>query len=374
MLPVTENIQAAEMKLPCTDLQADLPFYTEKLGFQLHQIFPSDDPAVAVLCGYGLRLRLERGAKEAPGTLRLTCKEPNALLPAEAPLKSPSGTKIEIVETPPPVTLPPLPHYAFVVETFEENAAWKHGRAGMWYRDLMPNRLGGGLMASHIRIPQGGPVPDMVHYHTIGFQLIYCYKGWVRVVYEDQGPPFDLQAGDCVIQPPQIRHRVLEASENLEVIEIALPAAHRTTIDHELPLPTPHFKPHRIFGGQKFCRHEGAQGVWRSGRLAGFERQETGVCEATGGRASVQMLRPVGKPPEQTTSHTSELLFGFVIEGRMTLRGEDQNSYALRAGDAFAVPPRWKMVLCECSKDLELLEVSLPGNFETVVHGNENLV
>jgi len=74
----------------------------------------------------------------------------------------------------------------------------------------------------------------MVHYHTVGFQLIYCYKGWVRLVYEDQGEPFILNAGDCVTQPPQIRHRVLEASDELQVIEIGVPAEHVTTIDHEI--------------------------------------------------------------------------------------------------------------------------------------------
>ena len=44
-------------------------------------------------------------------------------------------------------------------------------------------------------------MPDMVHYHSIGFQLIFCYKGWVRVVYEDQWAPFVLKAGECLLQP-----------------------------------------------------------------------------------------------------------------------------------------------------------------------------
>ena len=73
----------------------------------------------------------------------------------------------------------------------------------MLYRDLIPDRLGGSaIVASHIRIPEGGPVGDSVHFHRVGFQLIFCYKGWVEVVYEDQGPPFVLRAGDCVIQGP----------------------------------------------------------------------------------------------------------------------------------------------------------------------------
>ena len=73
----------------------------------------------------------------------------------------------------------------------------------MLYRDLIPDRLGGSaIVASHIRIAEGGPVGDSVHFHRVGFQLIFCYRGWVEVVYEDQGPPFVLRAGDCVIQEP----------------------------------------------------------------------------------------------------------------------------------------------------------------------------
>ena len=82
----------------------------------------------------------------------------------------------------------------------------------MRYRDLVPGRLGGRYIASHIEIPDGGTVPDYVHFHDVVFQMIFCAAGWVRVVYEDQGEPFVLHAGDCVLQPPLIRHRVLEAS------------------------------------------------------------------------------------------------------------------------------------------------------------------
>ena len=42
-----------------------------------------------------------------------------------------------------------------------------------------PDRLGGRFIASHIRIEQGGPVPDYVHFHKIRFQMIYMTRGWV---------------------------------------------------------------------------------------------------------------------------------------------------------------------------------------------------
>ena len=107
----------------------------------------------------------------------------------------------------------------------------------MLYRDLIPGRLGGRYIASHITIPEGGPVADWVHYHRVAFQMIYVRRGWVRVVYEDQGEPFVMHAGDLVLQPPEIRHRVLESSPGLEVIEIGCPALHETLADHELELP-----------------------------------------------------------------------------------------------------------------------------------------
>src|SRR5262249_10794748 len=101
------------------------------------------------------------------------------------------------------------------------NDTWYVGRADMRYRELIPGRLGGRFIASHIRILDGGETPDYVHYQKALFQMIYCKVGWALVVYEDQGPPFALEAGDCVLQPPEIRHRVLESSAGLEVIEVA---------------------------------------------------------------------------------------------------------------------------------------------------------
>ncbi|HYJ92154.1 MAG TPA: cupin domain-containing protein [Pyrinomonadaceae bacterium] len=132
---------------------------------------------------------------------------------------------------------------------------WVNGRAGMMYRDLLPGRMGGMIVVSHIRLIEGGEVPDYVHYHKVEFQMIRCIKGRIRVVYEDQGEPFWLEPGDWVIQPPEIRHRVLECEAGSEVIEISMPAEHETWLDHEMMLPTSEHRPDRNFGGQRFVRH-----------------------------------------------------------------------------------------------------------------------
>ena len=366
------NVEAAEVCLPSKNLPSDLDYYTRTLGFRLDSIFPADDPAVAALSGHGLRIRLERDSTVAPGVVRLLCRDPEAFAGGKRELTAPNGVRILIVDADPPLETPPTTHM-FVVRRLKDNTPWVIGRAGMRYRDLIPGRLGGSIIASHIRIPDAGPVPDMVHYHTVGFQLIFCYSGWVRLVYEGQGPPFVLRAGDCVIQPPQIRHRVLEASANLQVIEIGVPAEHVTTLDHEMELPTATMSPDRDFGGQKFCRSEGEKAVWQPWRLQGFEARETGIGAATAGVASVKVARAVGSTGAQVTSHTSDILFTFVLSGSVTLRGEGQGAHALSEGDAYVIPPHLSTSLTDCSADLQLLEVSLPANFDTRTESDVHL-
>ena len=355
----------AEVRLPSNDVRQDLPFFTDVLGFRLEKIFPADNPSVAVVSGHGVRLRLEKGAPEAVGTLRILTDDPDQFAAGERELTAPNGMRIEIAERRPRLEIPATEH-AFLVRRLQDQAPWVIGRAGMHYRDLIPSRLGGSIIASHIRIPDGGPVPDMVHYHTVGFQLIYCYKGWVDLVYEDQGPEFRLQAGDCVIQPPEIRHRVLYASENIEVIEIGVPAEHVTTIDHEMQLPNGIINRERTFQGQRFVHHKQAEASWTPFRIPRFTHRDTGINAGTNGVASVQVAKyESGTPP--ATSHNSDILFTFVMTGSMTLQAADQQSAQLTAGDAFVVPPGLVTRYFDCSADLELLEVALPGAFETQV-------
>jgi quercetin dioxygenase-like cupin family protein len=134
-----------------------------------------------------------------------------------------------------------------------------------------------------------------------------------------------------------------------------------------MELPTPYLRPDRDFGGQKFCRSQAKDAVWTPWRLPGFEARETGIGAATAGVASVQVARPVG-PIGETTSHDSDILFTFVLSGSVTLHGEGQGAHALAEGDAYVIPPHLKTALTDASEDLQLLEVSLPADFETRVY------
>ena len=353
----------AEIRLPTQELRDDIPFFTRVLKMRLDMIFPADNPAVAVFSGHGLRVRVEKGAPEAPGTIRILAADPDAFAGGERRLTAPNGTRVEIEPLDPPLVIPPTEH-AFVVRRLKDQAPWIIGRAGMRYRDLVPSRLGGSIIASHISVP-AGPVPDMVHYHKVGFQLIFCYKGWVDLVYEDQGEPFRLLAGNCVIQPPTIRHRVLEASDNLQVIEIGVPAEHVTEIDHAMTLPNGKGDPNRTWDGQRFVHHRAEGAVWQPFRIPGFTARDTTIAEHTQGVAGVQVVRRgAGVPP--ATRHAGDILFTFVMDGTMRLEGGGETR-DLTAGDAFVIPPGLVTRYADPSADLELLEVSLPAEVPTTL-------
>jgi quercetin dioxygenase-like cupin family protein len=223
----------------------------------------------------------------------------------------------------------------------------------MLYRDLIPGRLGGRYIASHISIPDGGPISDWVHYHGAALQIIYVRRGWVRVVYEDQGEPFVMNEGDLVIQPPQIRHRTLESSPGLEVVEVSAPAVHPTHADHFLELPNGN-NPGRVYGGQYFLHHIAAETRWTSADegLA----QATNVRIATSALAEVRTLRPRNGDSLSFGGHGGELVFGFVLDGSAML--DYRGLHEVGPADAFVIPPRQPWRLTHPSPDFRLLHVT----------------
>jgi mannose-6-phosphate isomerase-like protein (cupin superfamily) len=324
-------MKPSQFALTVPDLAETIDFFTRRLGFRVDMIVPADAPRTAVISGQGVTLRLETGA-------------------AQAALAAPS---IDLSEGGP----------GFVISrhnTMDTNEAWHVGRAGMQYRDLIPGRLGGRFIASHIRIPDGGETPDYVHYHKALFQMIYCKAGWVRVVYEDQGPPFTLEAGDCVLQPPEIRHRVLESSPGLEVIEVGCPAAHETWTDHELQLPTREVFPQRLFGGQRFALHRAREASWAPWRLDGFEARDTGIAAATNGLAAARVVKSNSAITAMANGHGCELLFLFILQGEIGIDGGAQGNHQLQAGDSCVIPAGVDYTL-RAGVGLEMLEVSLPA-------------
>lgn len=354
------SIQGAQIVVPCWQFDATFATLTEQLGFRIDSIFPADAPTTAVVYGFGVTLRLEARSDGHTGTrvalLLVTDRPP---LMAHVP-----DLTIEWLQSGAPIEIPEGKQ-EFVITRMCDADSWRTGRAGMQYRDLIPGRFGGRFVASHIRIPTGGPVPDYVHFHRVRFQMIFCKAGWVRVVYEDQGEPFVMHAGDCVLQPPGIRHRVLDASAGLEVIELGCPAIHETVADHLLSLPTATVSPRREFSGQRFVRHIAADARWEPWRwlgttTIGFEARDCGIGLATAAFASAHVVRTQASAATPPAAHRGELLFLFVLNGALQLSGASLGDHTLMAGDCVTIPAGSEISL-RAATEVEFLEVALPA-------------
>ena len=354
-----KNISNAQVVLRGPKLAATVEFFRDRLGFLVTTIFPADNPRMAELWGYGINLLLQLDDQPDSTVLRLTCKDPENTGNGQLKLTAPNGTAIELIAEFGEPDLPAL-HSEFVLSRLKAEDNWISGRAGMQYRDLIPGRLGGRFIASHIRIPGGGPVPDYVHYHKIYFQMIYCYKGWVKVVYQDQGQPFILQPGDCVIQPPQIRHRVLESSPGLEVIEVGCPAEHFTLVDHNMALPNAEIDPQHDFSGQQFVRHQAPLADWQRWRFDNFEARDIGIGLATSGLAGARVIRPLTDKGSSSMLHSADLMFWFILQGELVLLTDTRDHHSMHPGDSVAIPGGMTYLIERCSSDLEFLQVTLP--------------
>ncbi len=92
------------------------------------------------------------------------------------------------------------------------------------YRDLGIKQATAGAVDAHvIRAAAGQAFSSQPHLHRTTFQLVYILKGWIEFEYAGQGV-VRLHAGSCVHQPPGIRHRELGHSDDIEMLEIVMPA------------------------------------------------------------------------------------------------------------------------------------------------------
>lgn len=94
------------------------------------------------------------------------------------------------------------------------------------YRDLGMAKATNGMLQAHVirLIPPCDPKEvSQRHYHEVELQLIYVLKGWIKSEFEGQGE-VTMREGACWLQPPRIKHTVLDYSHDCELLEIILPA------------------------------------------------------------------------------------------------------------------------------------------------------
>jgi hypothetical protein len=98
------------------------------------------------------------------------------------------------------------------------------------YRDLGIADASHGLAQAHvIRLigPCNPAEVSKLHFHDVDFQMVYVLKGWVKTYMEGQGETL-MQQGSAWTQPPKIKHLILDYSDDVELLEVILPAEFKT--------------------------------------------------------------------------------------------------------------------------------------------------
>jgi hypothetical protein len=104
-------------------------------------------------------------------------------------------------------------------------------RAYAQYRDLGIADATHGLARAHVIRLIGPCNPEEVsklHFHDVEFQMVYVLKGWVKAYMDGVGETTYHQNA-CWTQPPKIRHLIMDYSDDVELLEVILPADFKTT-------------------------------------------------------------------------------------------------------------------------------------------------
>jgi len=128
------------------------------------------------------------------------------------------------------VTNPRRPHAFMVKHLREEDFKLDGLRRYARYRDLGIKDASHGMAVAHVIRFQGPCDPRVVsklHRHAADFQLIYVLKGSITSQFEGHGV-HTMKAGDAWLQPKNIKHKVLDYSDDCEVLEIVMPANFKT--------------------------------------------------------------------------------------------------------------------------------------------------
>ena len=98
------------------------------------------------------------------------------------------------------------------------------------YRDLGIADASSGLAQAHvIRLigPCNPAEVSKLHFHDVDFQMVYVLKGWVKTYMEGQGETM-MRQGSAWTQPPKIKHLIMDYSDDVELLEVILPAEFKT--------------------------------------------------------------------------------------------------------------------------------------------------
>ena len=116
-------------------------------------------------------------------------------------------------------------------------------RENFEYRDLgLAAATGGRIGAKHTRAIKPFEAATGWHWHDMDAHVIYVLRGWLTFRFAGTERPITVRAGACLNQPAGVPHNVIAYSDDLELIEINMPADYATV---DLAAPPPRRRPRR---------------------------------------------------------------------------------------------------------------------------------
>ncbi|MGB3447172.1 MAG: cupin domain-containing protein [Xanthobacteraceae bacterium] len=150
--------------------------------------------------------------------------------PARKPVAKARSTARRARSAPATAAKPARPPQRVAVSHYN-NADFESGlRTYAQYRDLGIVEATHGMVRAHVLRfvePCDPAVVSKLHLHDTEFQMVYVLKGWVKTELEGEGE-ITMRAGSAWTQPPKIRHKINDYSEDAELLEIILPADFET--------------------------------------------------------------------------------------------------------------------------------------------------
>ena len=127
---------------------------------------------------------------------------------------------------------------ALAVDELSDAAFTRDGpRADVEYRELcLARATDGRIGARHIRAIGPFAAETGWHWHDMTGHFVFVLKGWITFRFAGVEEPVTVRQGGCLSQPAGVAHNVVARSDDLELIEINMPAEFAT---RELAEPQP---------------------------------------------------------------------------------------------------------------------------------------
>ena len=92
-------------------------------------------------------------------------------------------------------------------------------------RDLgLAKATGGRIGIRHVRAVAPFPGETGWHWHDMTGHVVYVLRGWICFRYAGIAGDVTVRVGSCLSQPAGVAHNVVGRSDDLELLEINLPA------------------------------------------------------------------------------------------------------------------------------------------------------